>query len=100
MSNSINRESCDLVLEFAENFKGELHSSNFRIEPNGEPGFEWDNESTGATFAISFTHDNKINYSGISADDEKTYGTVDYDGGEIPKVILDGIAKNFQSRDA
>ncbi len=92
--NPINGASFHLAIEFGINYKGTILLSDLIAEPNGDVALEWNNESTGATFCMSFGA-GEIHYSCIDEDDESTHGTVKYTGGEIPHIITECIDKVY-----
>lgn len=90
--NSINGASFHLAVEFGINYKKDIFLSDLFTEPNGDVALEWDNESTGATFCLSFGN-GEIHYSYLCENNESIYGTIKYTGGEIPNIIIECIDK-------
>lgn len=95
----INLGSFNQAHKFIKNFPiVEILPEEILSEPDGSVAFEWDNEETGATFAISFTRNGKINYSGIFEDNSKGWGIENYEGFWIPTNILSNILRTISRK--
>ncbi len=68
------------------------------VDPDGSLSFEWENDKTGTSIAISFGDDGSIYYSGLYKYGNKAKGKENFDGFMIPIQIYQAIIRIVDGR--
>lgn len=68
------------------------------LEPDGSFALDWENEQTGASFAISFGSNHELYFAGLFNNEAKQRGVEIFDRFWVPKSISKNISRVIKER--